>query len=101
MSKSSRPTMIATLLITGFVHNTAFAQTADYQSHQLVNRLAKTERAVRVQPNNTLGRNAVRRNRMAGINSYCRFDHRETDPDPRVRLQLARDCKWYEDDTSD
>jgi hypothetical protein len=63
--------------------------------------VAKTQRTkeVHIQPNNTLSRNAVRRNRVTQINSYCRFEHGETDPDSRVRLQLARDCKGYEDDT--
>ena len=101
MSKSSMPAMIATLLITAVAHNTAFAQSPDYQANQLIGHLAKTQRAVRVQTNNSLSRNAVRHNRLTGINSYCHFEHRETDPDPRVRLQVARDCKWYEDDTSD
>jgi hypothetical protein len=32
------------------------------------------------------------------INSYCRFEHGETDPDPRIRLQLARDYRDHEFD---
>ena len=101
MSKNSMPAMIATLLIAAFVHNTAFAQAANYQPYQSTGRLAKTQRTVRIQPKNTLRHNAVSRNRVTQINSYCRFEHGETDPDPRVRLELARDCRWYEDDTSD
>ena len=59
--------------------------------------VAKTPRhkEVRVQPNNSLSHNAVSRS-PAGINSYCRFDHGETDPDPRIRFQLARDCREWE-----
>jgi hypothetical protein len=57
--------------------------------------VAKTprHREVRVQPNNSL--NAVNRS-PTGINSHCRFDHGETDPDPRIRFQLARDCREWE-----
>jgi hypothetical protein len=98
MSKNSMPAMIATLLIAAFVHNTAFAQAANYQPYRLVGHLAKTQRTIPVQPKNTLSHNAVSRNRVTQINSYCRFEHRETDPDPRVRLQLGRDCRWYEED---
>jgi hypothetical protein len=62
--------------------------------------VAKTQQTkeVRIQPDNILSRNAVRRTRVTLINSYCRFGHGETDPDRRVRLQLARDCKWYEEE---
>jgi hypothetical protein len=47
--------------------------------------VAKTQRPkeVRVQPNNTLSHNAVKRS-PTQINSYCRFEHGETDPDPRI-----------------
>ena len=78
---------------------TALAVTAIFATSAV----AKTARTkeVRVHPNtNTLSHNAVRRS-PAQINSYCRFDRGETDPDPRVRLELARDCKWYEEDSSD
>jgi hypothetical protein len=60
--------------------------------------VAKTQRTkeVRVQPNiNSLSHNAVTRS-PTQINSYCRFEHGETDPDPRIRLQLARDCREHE-----
>jgi hypothetical protein len=59
--------------------------------------VAKTPRhkEVRVQPNNSLSHNAVSRS-PRGINLYCRFDRGETDPDPRIRFQLARDCRDWE-----
>ena len=59
--------------------------------------VAKTQRPkeVRVQPNNSLSHNAVSRS-PRGINLYCRFDRGETDPDPRIRFQLARDCREWE-----
>jgi hypothetical protein len=99
MSKNNMPLTIATLLIAAFVHNTAFAQAANYQPYQSTGRLAKTPRTVRIQPKNTLSHNAASRKRVTQINSYCQ--HGVTDPDPRVRLELARDCRWYEEDTSD
>jgi hypothetical protein len=101
MSKNSMPAMIATLLIVAFVHNTAFAGAANYQPYQSTGRLAMTQRTVRVQPKNTLCHHAASRKRVTQINSYCRYENGETDPDPRVRLELARDCRWYEEDTSD
>jgi hypothetical protein len=61
--------------------------------------LAKTPRTVRIQPKNTVSHNAASRKRVTQINSNCRYG--ETDPDPRVRLELARDCKWYEEDSSE
>ena len=59
--------------------------------------VAKTQRPkeVRVQHSNSLNHNVVTRS-PAGINLYCRFDHGETDPDPRIRFQLARDCRDWE-----
>ena len=61
--------------------------------------VAKTQRPkeVRVQPNNFVSHNAVRRS-PTQINSYCRFDRGETDPDPRIVLQLHRDCRDWEFD---
>jgi hypothetical protein len=99
MSKNSTPAMIATLLIAAFVHNTAFAQATNYPPYRLVGHLAKTQRSVPVQRKNTVSHNAASRKRVTQINSNCRYG--ETDPDPRVRLELARDCKWYEEDSSD
>ena len=59
--------------------------------------VAKTPRPkeVRVQHNNSVTHNAVIRS-PTGINSYCRFDHGETDPDRRIVLQLHRDCRDWE-----
>ena len=51
---------------------------------------------VRIQHNNALSHNSVSRNPVSQINSYCRFEHGETDPDPRIRLQLARDCREHD-----
>ena len=31
-----------------------------------------------------------------GVKAYCRFDRGETDPDPRIRFQLVRDCRDWE-----
>jgi hypothetical protein len=43
----------------------------------------------------------VSRNPVAQIKSHCRFEHGETDPDPRIRLQLVRDCKEHENNESE
>jgi hypothetical protein len=58
---------------------------------------AKTPRTkeVRIQPSNSVSHNAVRRS-LTQINPFCRFDRGETDPDPRIRFQLARDCRDWE-----
>jgi hypothetical protein len=83
-------TMITALAVTAILSTSVVAQTARNRNKE-----------VRVQQNTLLSRNAVSRNPVAQIKSHCRFEHGETDPDPRVRLELARDCRWYEDDTSD
>jgi hypothetical protein len=59
--------------------------------------VAKTQRhkEARVQPNNSVRYNAVTRS-PTQINSYCRFDRGETDPDRRIVLQLHRDCRDWE-----
>ena len=64
--------------------------------------VAKTQRhkEVRVQPNNSVSHNAVRQS-PTQINSYCRFDRGETDPDRRIVLQLHRDCRDWEFDEAD
>ena len=64
--------------------------------------VAKTPRPkeVRVQHNNSVTHKAVTRS-PTGINSYCRFDHRETDPDRRIVLQLYRDCRDWEFDEAE
>ena len=33
-----------------------------------------------------------------GISLHCRFDRGETDPDPRIRFQLVRDCRDWDYD---
>ena len=73
---------------------TALAVTAVFATSAV----AKTQRTkeVRIQHNNALSHNSVSRNPVTQINSYCRFEHGETDPDPRIRLQLARDCRDWE-----
>jgi hypothetical protein len=65
-----------------------------------VSGVAKTQqtKGVRIQHHNILSDNAVRRTRVARINSYSRLVHGETNPDRRVRLQIARDSKWYEEE---
>ena len=35
------------------------------------------------------------------INSHCRFDRGETDPDRRIVLQLHRDCRDWEFDEAE
>jgi len=64
--------------------------------------VAKTPRQkeVRVQPYNSVSRNAVTRS-PAQLNSYCRFDRGETDPDRRIVLQLHRDCRDWELDEAE
>jgi hypothetical protein len=51
--------------------------------------VAKTQRtkAARVQPNNS----AAQVN-----NAFCQFHYAHADPDPRIRLQLLRDCRSHE-----
>jgi hypothetical protein len=59
--------------------------------------VAKTPRPkeVRVQHNTFVSHNAVRQS-ATQIKSNCRFDRGETDPDPRIRFQLVRDCRDWE-----
>ena len=54
--------------------------------------VAKPQRtkAVRAQPNNAV----VQANSVN--NAFCHYRHAHADPDPRVRLQLLRDCRSYE-----
>jgi hypothetical protein len=75
-------TLITALAVTAIVATPAVAKT---QRHK----------EVHVQHNNSLNHNAVTRS-PTHINSYCRFDHGETDPDPRIVLQLHRDCRDWE-----
>jgi hypothetical protein len=64
--------------------------------------VAKTQRhkEARVQPNNSVRHNAMTRS-PTQINSYCRFDRGETDPDRRIVLQLHRDCRDWELDEAE
>jgi hypothetical protein len=64
--------------------------------------VAKTQRnkEVRVQPNNSVRHTAATRS-PTQINSYCRFDRGETDPDRRIILQLHRDCRDWELDEAE
>jgi hypothetical protein len=39
---------------------------------------------------------SVSHNPVAQSDSYCHFHGGETDPDLRIRLQLARDCRDHE-----
>jgi hypothetical protein len=80
-------TLITALAVTAILTTSVVAQTTRNRNKE-----------VRVQPNNSLSHNAVSPSPVAQIKSYCRFEHGETDPDPRIRLQLARDCKIYEED---
>jgi hypothetical protein len=60
--------------------------------------VAKTQRTKEVRVhNNSLSHNAVSRS-PTQVNFYCRFHHGETDPDARIRFQLARDCWEWEFD---
>jgi hypothetical protein len=64
--------------------------------------VAKTQRhkEVRPQPINSVRHDAVTRS-PTQINSYCRFDRGETDPDRRIVLQLHRDCRDWEFDEAE
>jgi hypothetical protein len=75
-------TLITALAVTAILATSAVAKTPRHKD-------------VRVQPNNSVNHNAVRRS-PTQINSYCRFDRGETDPDPRIVLQLHRDCRDWE-----
>jgi hypothetical protein len=80
-------TLITALAVTALLATSAVAK------------IARTKE-VRVQHINTVSYKAVKRS-FAGINSYCRFERGETDPDPRVRFQLARDCREWELDDAE
>ena len=75
-------TLITALALTAILATSAVAKTPRHKE-------------VRVQRNNPVSYNAVTRS-PTGINGYCRFDRGETDPDPRIRLQLVRDCREWE-----
>jgi len=61
--------------------------------------VAKTQhtKEARNLPSNSVSHNSASHNPVTQLNgSYCHFHNGETDPDPRVRLQLVRDCRDYE-----
>ena len=78
-------TLITALAVTAILATSAVAKT-------------QRTRAAHVQPNNTVSHNSVSHNSNSGtmLNHNCRFHDGETDPDPRIRLQLVRDCRDYE-----
>jgi hypothetical protein len=65
--------------------------------------VAKTQRTkeARVSPNNSVSRSSVNSNSGTQLSHNCRFHHGETDPDVRIRLQLARDCREHENNESE
>ena len=73
-------------LITGLAVTAILATSADAQTRRT--------KEVRVQHNNSVTHNVV--THPTGVKAYCRFDRGETDPDPRIRFQLARDCRDWE-----
>jgi hypothetical protein len=79
-------TLITALAVTAILATSAVAKTP-------------RPRAAHVQHNNSVTHNnEVNHNPVTQLNSYCRFDRGETDPDPRIRLQLMRDCREWEFD---
>jgi hypothetical protein len=59
--------------------------------------VAKTQRTkdAHLLPSSSL-HHTVSHNPVAQFDTYCHFHSGETDPDPRIRLQLARDCRDHE-----
>jgi hypothetical protein len=80
-------TLITALALTAILATSAVAKTPRHKE-------------VRVLHNTSLTHNAVRRS-PTQINSYCRFDRGETDPDRRIVLQLHRDCRDWELDEAE
>jgi hypothetical protein len=76
-------TLITALAVTAILATSAVAKTE------------RTTRATHIQHNNSVSHNSVSNN-SGMLNHNCRFHDRETDPDPRIRLQLVRDCREYE-----
>jgi hypothetical protein len=79
--------LITALAVTAILVNSADAQT-------------RRTKEVRIQPNNSLSRNSVSRNPVM-LKHNCRFESGETDPDPRIRLQLLRDCREHENNEAE
>ena len=80
-------TLITALALTAILATSAVAKTPRHKE-------------VRVQPNSLLSHNPASHNAVTRnptqINSSCHFEHGETDPDPRIVLQLHRDCRDWE-----
>ena len=77
-------TLITALAVTAILATSAVAKTP-------------RPRAAHVQHNNSVTHNnEVNHNPVTQLNSYCRFDHGETDPDRRIVFQLHRDCRDWE-----
>jgi hypothetical protein len=79
---------------------TALAVTAILTTSVVAQTARNRNREVRIQQNTLLSRNAVSRNPVM-LKHNCRFDSGETDPDPRIRLQLLRDCREHENNESE
>jgi hypothetical protein len=77
-------TLITALAVTAILASSAIAKT-------------QRTRAAHAQPNNGVSRNIVSHNSATMLNHNCRFHDGENDPDPRIRLQLVRDCREYEE----
>jgi len=61
--------------------------------------VAKTQRTkAHIQPNTSVSHNSASQNSGTQLHHNCRFEHGESDPDSRIRLQLVRDCKSYEEE---
>jgi hypothetical protein len=58
--------------------------------------VAKTQRtkAARIQPYNS-GTQPYNSGTQVN-NAFCQFHYAHTDPDPRIRLQILRDCRFWE-----
>ena len=75
-------TLITALAVTAILATSAVAKT-------------QRTRAAHIQHNNSVSHNSVSTLREM-LNHNCRFHDGETDPDPRIRLQLVRDCREHE-----
>ena len=73
-------TLITALAVTAILATSAVAKTQRTKAH--------------IQHNNSVSHNSETQ-----LNHNCHFHNGETDPDPRIRLQLVRDCKSYEEDS--
>jgi hypothetical protein len=73
-------TLITALAVTAILTTSVVAQTTRNRTKE-----------VHVQHTNAVNHNAVTRS-STQINSYCRFEHGETDPDPRIVLTSVGDA---------